>query len=125
LFYYVLMNANETNTKNTRAKVGGETGMNGQHYDGGQFLPNTTMGKKTKSKRSKGSGKQEIAPYVWEVAPEGKRSIFAKYNTMWTWDVKGVSFKLFSGLNPDYYSNAVLLEAQEAAKLWNSGQRWI
>ena len=30
---------------NDRAQRGGETGMNGLHYEGGQFLPNTTLGK--------------------------------------------------------------------------------
>jgi hypothetical protein len=41
---------NETMTTATRAKVGGEVGMNGEFYAGGTFLPNTKLGKMSRSK---------------------------------------------------------------------------
>ena len=34
----------------TRAKAGGEVGMNGEFYAGGTFLPNTKLGKMARSK---------------------------------------------------------------------------
>jgi hypothetical protein len=37
-------------TTATRAKVGGEVGMNGEFYAGGTFLPNTNLGKMSRSK---------------------------------------------------------------------------
>ena len=37
-------------TTQTRAKVGGEIGMNGEFYAGGTFLPNTQLGKMARSK---------------------------------------------------------------------------
>jgi hypothetical protein len=39
-----------TMTTATRAKVGGEIGMNGEFYAGGTFLPNTKLGKMSRSK---------------------------------------------------------------------------
>ena len=36
----------------TRAKRGGEVGMNGEFYAGGTFLPNTKLGKMARSKLS-------------------------------------------------------------------------
>jgi hypothetical protein len=64
-----------------QAKKGGETGMNGEWYEGGQFLPNTELGKLPKKTKVKGTGKQQIEPYVWVTPPEGSteltRSIFA------------------------------------------------
>ncbi len=66
-----------TKLTHTRAKAGGEIGMNGERYEGGQFLPSTTLPKMTKQRSRKGSGKQEIAPYVWDVAPtENHKSIY-------------------------------------------------
>ena len=107
-----------------RAKVGGETGMNGEHYEGGQFLPNTELPKMPKSQRKIRTGKVEIAPYVWEVAPDGKRSIYEKYSGIWMWDVRGVSFKVNDGLNVEYYGLQAQEKAAEAAKRWNGGERW-
>jgi hypothetical protein len=39
-----------TMTTATRAKVGGEVGINGEFYAGGTFLPNTKLGKMSRSK---------------------------------------------------------------------------
>ena len=39
-------------TTATRAKRGGEVGMNGEFYAGGTFLPNTKLGKMSRSRPS-------------------------------------------------------------------------
>ena len=58
-----------------RAQKGGQTGVNGEWYEGGKFLPSTKRGKK---KPTRGTGKQEIAPYQYEVAPDGYGSIYKR-----------------------------------------------
>jgi len=52
-----------------QAKKGGETGANGEHYKGGQFIAeseNTTKG----AQRRAVSRKQEVGPYKWETHPD-------------------------------------------------------
>jgi len=115
-----------TQTLNNRAKVGGETGMNGEWYEGGQFLPSTMLPKGTQKKSKKGSGKQEIAPYKWVVAPaDNLRSIFkqlagvfARYNADGTFEMMASQQTL------DYYE-ADKGKIQELIDLYNSGVMWI
>lgn len=109
----------------TRATKGGETGMNGEFYAGGTFLPNTTMGKMQKRAKVAATRKVEIAPRVWEVAPEGKRSIYTKIagNTA-QWDVYGVSFKPFWPYLSQQ-SQEVQDEALKLIELWNAGERYV
>lgn len=67
-----------------RARKGGEIGMNGQHYAGGQFLPHTTLPKQPPAVRRQGTRKQEVLPYRWELPPtETARSIFHMLAGCW------------------------------------------
>jgi len=67
-----------------RARAGGEIGVNGEHYEGGQFLPSTTLPKQAPAaSRKAGTGKREIAPYVWEAAPDGMRAIYSQFQHLW------------------------------------------
>ena len=69
-----------------RARKGGETGPNGEFYECGKFLPSTEMPKRTGSARKTGTGKQEIAPYKWEVAPaemDNPRSLYVLLAGSW------------------------------------------
>jgi len=65
-----------------RAKPGGETGLNGEHYEGGQFMPAsafTVKGKHNGDGRKAGNrkpGRSLVEPGKREVAPEGQRAIF-------------------------------------------------
>lgn len=52
-----------------QAKKGGEKGLNGEQYKGGQFLPSSERTVKGAVKIKASSGKKEIAPFVWQVAP--------------------------------------------------------
>lgn len=62
-----------------QAKAGGEIGKNGEFYKGGQFLPSSENTIKGAQKTQPPTGKQLIAPYVWEVAPEdGLLAIYAR-----------------------------------------------
>lgn len=59
-----------------RAPRGGQTGINGEFYRGGTFLPTTTQPKRGASERTS-SNREEIAPYQWAAPPEpGLRSIY-------------------------------------------------
>jgi hypothetical protein len=108
-----------------RAKTGGETGMNGEQYKGGQFLPNTALPKMQNKAKATGSKKQEIAPYVWEAAPEGKQSVYRTYNVVWQWEVRGKTFKAIDNEKTLAYFCIAKEKAQEMADKWNNGERWM
>ncbi len=108
----------------TRAKAGGEIGMNGERYEGGQFLPSTTLPKMTVQQKRKGSGKQEIAPYVWEVAPaENQRSLYKMIETLTTLN----NGRLEAIDNPKAYNyfGETKEAIQKLANKWNAGERWV
>jgi len=111
------------------AKRGGEQGVNGEWYKGGQFLPNSAYTVKGQQNGTKGQGKArkvEIAPYIWDVAPEGKCSIWAK--------VAGIVARYNRDSNSlEYAGNAKTLayygmtetQAQDLIARWNAGERWM
>lgn len=53
----------------SQAKAGGQTGINGEWYEGGQFLPGSEDTIKGAIKIKAGT-KAQIAPYMWGTAPE-------------------------------------------------------
>jgi RNA:NAD 2'-phosphotransferase (TPT1/KptA family) len=57
----------------TRAPRGGTTGKNGEHYDGGQFLPSSERTVKGSTKRTRHSAgkprKVQVAPFTWVEPP--------------------------------------------------------
>lgn len=109
---------------NTRAKAGGQIGINGEWYDGGEFLPSSPKTTKGEAKKAtNGSGKRQIAPFVWEIPPEGMRSIYQKYSQVWK--MTSGKMEVFRGLNREYYGEKFLAEAQEMAERWNRGERWM
>lgn len=105
-----------------RAKIGGEAGVNGEWYEGGKFLPNTQKPKGTPHK--KGTGKQQIAPYVWEVRPEGMTSIYSNFAGAFGKLVDGKLVVMCSQQTLNYFKVSAE-KAQEMADMWNNGQRWI
>jgi len=125
--------------------------MNGEFYEGGQFLPNyeTTVKGAQKATISKGK-KFEVAPYVWEPAPEDDvLSIYDRINHGCTDNrkecqfVKGLGFTgfKFTGIfytkiggkyHPSTDSWDVLPVSQEAIDFfskmmerYNNGERWF
>ncbi len=112
----------------TRAAKGGGQGINNERYEGGQFLPSspTTIKGEFKSGKSVASTrKEEIAPYKYELAPEGQRSIFQFFSgSAGIWEKRGVSFKPFEPflktLSPE---RADFL--RKLIKRWNDGERWF
>lgn len=113
-----------------RATKGGETGMNGEAYKGGQFLPNTTLPKMTPAQKKAATRKQEIAPYTWEVPPHFEaRSIYRMIaGTFAQWDEFGVTFKPYLPYietcevrNPDFDRAEII----NLIDRWNAGERWM
>ena len=61
-----------------RAPKGGALGANGEWYEGGKFIATTDHPKGQKQRKSSKIRKVEIEPYVYEVAPDGYKSIYQK-----------------------------------------------
>lgn len=122
------MTSNDTNAKGTkmtttktRAKRGGEVGMNGEFYAGGTFLPNTKLGKMSSS-RPAGSRKVEIEPYIW-VESNGRKPLYSL--------VRGtVGCLTREGAVPNNDTAIAYLgytreQAQTICDRWNAGERWL
>ncbi len=107
-----------------RATKGGETGMNGEFYAGGTFLPNTTLGKMQKRAKTSGTGKQEIAPYTYEVAPEGMTSIYRQIAGIYGKIINGAFVVNASDTTIAYYGKT-RDEVDALAAQWNAGERWM
>lgn len=109
-----------------RAAKGGEFGANGEWYEGGKFINTVAENKKKEGSVSRGAGKQEIAPYVWEVAPAGKCSLYRQFAGIFGKVVNGVAqlrtdAQLESTLA---YYGKTLSVVTEMIDRWNAGERW-
>lgn len=105
-----------------RAVKGGEVGTNGEFYEGGKFLPNTG---KPKGTPRRGTGKVQIAPYVWEVAPEGMKSIWGAVSAV---DGCGFMVRDQMHLMPDSqiaYFGGGKERVRGLARRWLAGERWM
>jgi hypothetical protein len=122
-----------------RAKRGGEYGVNGEHYDGGQFLPGspyTVKGANKDETKKRMTRKQEIAPYCWRIDPEGRQAIWPKIEGYVefvgeTWYTKETGKIGTVRLYPNFRFDALkwtaegLAEFQKLIDRWNNGERWI
>lgn len=110
-----------------QARRGGEIGINGEHYSGGQFMAGsetTVKGEHKAAKKAAKPSKQEIAPYVWEIAPEGQRAIYPQISAYCTRPVNNqiaifAPARLHSGQFANQNERIISLVA-----LWNAGERW-
>jgi hypothetical protein len=115
----------KTTTK--RAQKGGEFGANGEWYEGGKFINTIPENRKREGSTKRGTGKQEVAPYVWEVGPEGKRSLYRQFAGVYGKVIDGVAVmrtddQLAQTLN---YFGTTYEQAAEIISRWNAGERWI
>lgn len=115
---------------NGRAAKGGQVGMNGLHYEGGQFLPSTELGKLPAKTAKRATGKQEIAPYVWDVPAEGKTSVYRPISAFVDWPyyrTTGIAIAVaqimeaYTRNYPTFDANRILL----LIEAWNNGERWM
>lgn len=124
----------------TRANKGGEYGVNGEFYNGGQFLPGSELTEKGANKRSKSkfdpNKKQEIAGYKWELPPfENAKAIYPLVSGITKFHKTGYSkenglegcFQSASEtfVNNDWWTQERIQGQDELIEKWNSGQRWM
>lgn len=62
----------------TRAKVGGETGLNGEFYKGGTFLPRTRLPKRGPAAGQLATRRALVKPGIWDNVPAGFTAIFPR-----------------------------------------------
>lgn len=129
----------------TRAVAGGQEGMNGYQYKGGQFLPNTMAepGKWKIGGKWVTGGKEQVAPGEWEFSPTPfSRSIYmASGLSVYGEDAGGGQLRLRAGLR-DNSGSPVTLESDvtpgvrgvlsktkftlgEMLSAYNQGLRWV
>jgi len=110
-------------TANKRAAKGGEFGANGEWYEGGKFINTVPENRKLEGSRPRGTGKQEIAPYTWEVAPAGERSLYRQFAGLFGKVIDGVAIMNCSDVTLRYFGKT-REEAQALVDRWNAGERW-
>ena len=63
---------------------GGETGVNGEWYEGGKFLPSTTQPKR-KPRSYRATGRVEIEPGVWTERRDGFLPLYPMIAALCDW----------------------------------------
>lgn len=111
-----------------RAPKGGTTGINGESYDGGQFLPNTALPKMSPAEKRRARAatqKVEIEPYVWAVPPSPEhRSILRRIGGIYgRVERNGVMVLSISPITLAYYKD-VQEDIEALAEKYNQGERW-
>jgi hypothetical protein len=107
-----------------RAKRGGEFGANGEWYEGGKFINTIPENRKKEGSQRRGTGKQEIAPYTWEVSSEGKLSLYRQFAGVFGKVIDGVAVLMCSEQTLRYFRTS-REEAQNLIDRWNAGERWL
>lgn len=107
-----------------RAKAGGEVGVNGLWYEGGQWIANTELLPRPRSKQGPGTGKQQVEPYKWEAHPQGKRALYQVFSGLWVRKADGL-FAVNPHANSAVFSAEHLEAAAKAAARYNAGERWV
>jgi hypothetical protein len=105
-----------------RAKVGGETGVNGEWYEGGKFIATTEQPKGTPATTQKPAGKQQYEPYKWAAAPEpGQRALFTVLDAF--------AKRVWPGLQMERHEHPAPTmwgyDTDELIAMWNNGVRWV
>jgi hypothetical protein len=105
-----------------RASKGGEVGINGEWYPAGSFICNTTLSKMQKAEKKAASRKVQIEVYKWEVAPEGKRSIYSAFAGV----EKALLTNNLSLINEQTirYYGLDMVQLAELAQAYHNGERW-
>lgn len=107
-----------------RAKKGGEIGANGEFYEGGKFIARTEKAKSQKE-AYRATRKQNVAPYVWEVAPEaGLVAIFPSLSGVEIFNRETGAFQFNSDLCGGFGTPEAIASRQHRIAAFNSGKRW-
>ena len=114
-----------------QAKTGGEYGLNGQWYKGGQFMPasaRTVKGEwKFEVSKTGGAGKSLIAPGEFARSPEGHGSLYQGWLQEFTRPNENGDLERFEGHSDDTLmrnSGWTPAQLQERIDLFNNGVRF-
>jgi len=117
-------------TTQKRARIGGETGTNGEFYEGGKFLPSTERpkGKPVKKKPRK----VNVEPYVWVTLEPGdnRKPILsivgtgAAYIDRYDWR-KGIKPYMPAFQNGVMCNGETLENVAALCERFNAGERWF
>lgn len=119
-----------------QAKTGGEYGLNGEWYKGGQFLPSsetTIKGMQNQASITAKPRKQEVAPYLWVVSEKqaiwpsisnlvkfvGKTTYSKETGKVGQVEVVSFNHKAMG------WSDEGLREFEQLVERWNQGERWL
>ncbi len=104
-----------------RAKVGGEIGTNGEYYEGGKFIANTDRAKGHKP-ASRATGRQLVAPGVFEIAPSDDLVAIFPQLTVGFFAFDGAVFgEIVNQTALDYFGAERLIALRDC---YNAGKRW-
>lgn len=112
-----------------RSPKGGTVGANGEFYEGGKFLPSTTLPKRHEVKRPTGPRREMIAPFEWADRPEGMRSLYAILVGNYAEMVGQVMATFETGIRN--YGETVRFLGNDLGSVYdlidryNAGERWI
>jgi len=114
-----------------RAPKGGAVGANGEFYEGGKFINTVAANAKKLGSKPSGSGRQEIEPYRWEVAPDGKRSLFRAIAGVYGRVIQeGKTLRAILRQDDAFettcrYYGVTAERAAELVDMFNRGERWV
>ena len=116
------MNASETKF---RADKGGELGVNGEWYEGGQFLPSTTLPKmqKQQGKKYNKTHKIEIEPYKWVEANKADSSIMTQFGIFMIIDWENGIAKPTYNQNAYAHYGKTNEQIEKVCERFNGGER--
>ncbi len=114
-------------TTKRQAKAGGELGANGEFYKGGAFINTVPENPKGNKLSKKATRKQEVMPYVWEVAPEGKMSLYRMLAgfEIGNRDRVNPKFTFNSDLRNEYATPEYIVIRKSRIEAFNAGEHWI
>ncbi len=131
----MLTNLLASGANKMQAKKGGQYGLNGRWYEGGQFLPESELSdrQKKQQKRLK-TKKQEVAPYLWKINKDGCQSIWSVIGCLVefvgeTWYSKETGKQGEVAITPNFRFTGWTDEGKEnlqsLVNKWNNGEEWI
>lgn len=111
---------------NGRAKIGGETGKNGDFYAGGTFLPSTELPKNApKSRKPAAPRRQQVTRYEWLETPNADaRSIYSLIVGTLAQERGDIVSRFEPGIA--HYGETVRGETVDSLiARYNNGERWV
>lgn len=111
-----------------QARKGGEVGVNGHSYKGGQFLPERPDSDQPQKERRKPTGRVEVLPYIWDTPPDPSVSPVYLRIQHFVKVARSGHVTLWDGDQAEKVRNEFnmpLPTLQRAIAAVNAGHRWI